>query len=88
MSEGKRSLGTPSQRWKNNIKMDFVEVGWGGVDWIGLAQDRDKWRASVNAVKNLWVVRFEVFKVVTMKNAVFWNVTPCGSCKNRRFGGT
>jgi hypothetical protein len=39
----------------DNIKMDIVEIGWGGVDWIGLAQDRDKWRALVNAVMNLRV---------------------------------
>jgi hypothetical protein len=39
----------------DNIKMDLLEIGWGGVDWIGLAQDRDKWRALVYAVMNLWV---------------------------------
>jgi hypothetical protein len=39
----------------DNIKMDLLEIGWGGVDWIGLAQDRDKWRAVVNAVMNLRV---------------------------------
>jgi hypothetical protein len=39
----------------DNIKIDFLEIGWGGVDWIGLAQDRDKWRALVNAVMNLRV---------------------------------
>jgi hypothetical protein len=39
----------------DNIRMDLEVVGWGGVDWIGLAQDRDKWRALVNAVLNLWV---------------------------------
>jgi hypothetical protein len=53
--EGKRSLRRPRLRWVNNIKMDLGEVGWGGVDWIGLAQDRDKWRALVNAVMNLRV---------------------------------
>jgi hypothetical protein len=42
MPEGKRSLGRPSRRWVDNIKMDFGETGWGGVDWIGLAQDKDK----------------------------------------------
>jgi hypothetical protein len=50
--EGKRPLGRPRRRWVDNIKMDLLEVGWGGVDWIGLAQDRDKWRALVNAVMN------------------------------------
>jgi hypothetical protein len=53
--EGKRSIGRPRCRWVDNIKMDLLEIGWGGVDWIGLAQDRDKWRALVHAVMNLWV---------------------------------
>jgi hypothetical protein len=53
--EGKRPLGRPSRRWANNIRMDLVEVGWGEVDWIGLAQDRDRWRALVNSVLNLRV---------------------------------
>jgi hypothetical protein len=53
--EGKRPLGRPRCRWVYNIKMDFGKIGWGGVDWIGLAQDRDKWRAHVNAVMNLRV---------------------------------
>jgi hypothetical protein len=53
--EGKRSLGRPRHRWVDNIKMDLLEIGWGGVDWFGLAQDRDKWRALVNAVMNLRV---------------------------------
>jgi hypothetical protein len=39
---GKRPLGRPRRRWVDNIKMDLLEIGWGGVDWIGLAQDRDK----------------------------------------------
>jgi hypothetical protein len=42
--------------WVDNIKMDLLELGWGGVDWIGLAQDRDKWRSLVNAVMNLRVL--------------------------------
>jgi hypothetical protein len=54
-SEGKRPLGRLRFRWVDNIKMDLLEIGWGGVDWIGLAQDRDKWRALVNAVMNLRV---------------------------------
>jgi hypothetical protein len=53
--ERNRPLGRPRHRWVNNIRMDLVEVGWGDVDWIGLAQDRDRWRALVNAVLNLWV---------------------------------
>jgi hypothetical protein len=53
--EGKRPLGRPRRRWVDNVRMDLVEIDWGGVDWIGLAQDRDKWRALVNAVMNLRV---------------------------------
>jgi hypothetical protein len=53
--EGWKPLGRPRHRWLDNIRMDLVEVGWGDVDWIGLAQDRDKWRALVNSVLNLRV---------------------------------
>jgi hypothetical protein len=53
--EGKRPLGRPRRRWVDNIKMDLREVGWDGMDWIDLAQDRDRWRAYVNAVMNLRV---------------------------------
>jgi hypothetical protein len=52
--EGKTPLGRPRRRWLD-IRMDLVEVGWGDVDWIGLAQDRDRWRALVNSVLNLRV---------------------------------
>ena len=50
--EGKRPLGNPRRRWEDNVKMDLQEVGWGDMDWIELAQDRDRWRALVNAVMN------------------------------------
>jgi hypothetical protein len=51
--EGKRSLGRPRHGWEDNIRMDLREIGWGGMDWIDLAQDRDGWRALVNMVMNL-----------------------------------
>jgi hypothetical protein len=53
--EGKRPLGRPRRRWENYIKMDLRGIGWGSMDWIDLAQDRDQWRALVNTVMNLWV---------------------------------
>jgi len=53
--EGKRPLGGPRRRWEDNMKMDFQEVGREGMDWIELAQDRDRWRALMTAVMNLWV---------------------------------
>jgi hypothetical protein len=53
--EGKRPLGRPRSRWEGNIKMDLQEVRCGSIDWIDLAQDRDRWRALVNAVMNLRV---------------------------------
>jgi hypothetical protein len=49
-TEGKRSLGRSRRRWKDNIKMNHEEVGCGGMDWLELAQDRDRWRALVNGV--------------------------------------
>ena len=54
-SEGMRPLGRPWRGWEDNIKMDLQEVGWGGMDWIYLAQDMNRWRALVNAVMNLLV---------------------------------
>jgi hypothetical protein len=51
--EGKRPLGRPRHRWIDNIKMDLLEIGVSVVDWIGLAQDRYRWRALVNSVMNL-----------------------------------
>ena len=51
--EGKRPLGRPRPRWENNIKMDLQKVGCAVMDWIELSQDRDRWRALVNAEMNL-----------------------------------
>jgi len=53
--EEKRSLGRPRCRWVGNIRMDFQEVGCGYMDWIGLAQDRNRWRTLVSAVTNFRV---------------------------------
>jgi hypothetical protein len=50
--EGKRPLGRPRRRWVDNIKMDLGEIGWDGMDWTDLAQDRDQWMALVNTVMN------------------------------------
>jgi hypothetical protein len=49
--EGKRPRGRPRRRWVDNIKMELGEIGWGGMDWIDLGQDRDQWRALVNSNK-------------------------------------
>jgi hypothetical protein len=54
-SEGKRPLGRPRHRWKDNIRMVLREIGWEGVDWMYLAQDRHQRRAIVNTVMNFWV---------------------------------
>jgi hypothetical protein len=53
--EGKKPLGRPRSRWDDNIRMDLQKVGCGGMDWIALAQDRDRWPEIVNAVMNLRV---------------------------------
>jgi hypothetical protein len=54
-TEGKRPLGRPRHRWVDNIKICVREIGWDGMDWISLAQDRDQWRALVNTIMNLRV---------------------------------
>jgi hypothetical protein len=53
--EGRRPLGRPRCRWEDNIKMDLWEIGFGDMNWIYLAQDRDRWRALVNTIMNLRV---------------------------------
>jgi hypothetical protein len=52
--EGKRPLGRPRHRWEDNIKMDLKEMGWEGVDWLHVAEDRDQWWALVNMIENVW----------------------------------
>jgi len=54
-TEGKRPLGRPRHRWEVDIKMGLLEVGWRGMNWIDLAQDRDRWWVLVNAAMKLWV---------------------------------
>jgi hypothetical protein len=54
--DGKRPLERSRSRWENGLRMDVREIGWGSVDWIRLAQDRDRWRAVVSAVMNLRVL--------------------------------
>jgi hypothetical protein len=53
--DGRRPLGRSRYRWEDNIQMDLEEVGWGGINWIDLVQDRDRWPALVNMEMNLWV---------------------------------
>jgi hypothetical protein len=53
--EGKRLLKVQSRRWLDNIKIDLIDIEWGGMDWIDLAQDRDQWRTLLNTVMNLQV---------------------------------
>jgi hypothetical protein len=53
--EGKRPLGRPIRRWMDNIKKNIREIGWGGMDWIDLSQDRNQWRELVNTEMNLRV---------------------------------
>ena len=74
--EGKRPLGRPRRRWENNIKIDLQEVGWGAMDWIELAQDRDRWWTLVNAVINLWVPSYAGNFLTSCKSVSFSRRTP------------
>jgi hypothetical protein len=60
--EGKRPLGRPRRRWEDGIRMDLREIGWGSVDLIQLAQNRDRWRAVVNTVMNLRVLVPRIYR--------------------------
>jgi hypothetical protein len=53
--EGKRLLGRPRHRWKDNVRIHFREIGWEGVDWMHMVEDRDQWQAVMNVVMNFWV---------------------------------
>jgi hypothetical protein len=53
--EGKRLHTRPRRRWEGNVRIIVREIGWQGMDWIHLAQDRDQWRAVVNTIMNIWV---------------------------------
>jgi hypothetical protein len=85
--EGKRPPERPRLGLIDNIKIDLLEIKLGVVDWIGLSQDRCRWRDLVNAVMKFQIIRFADFTAVNMKNAVFWNVMQCDYCKNQSFGG-
>jgi hypothetical protein len=74
-SEGKRPLGRPRDRWEDNIKMDLQEVRYGGMVWIKLAQDRDRWRACVNVVMNPRVPQLVSFSRRTLFHGVSWIFT-------------
>jgi hypothetical protein len=54
--ERKRPLGRPRCRWVDNVEMDLREIGWDGLDWIYMAQNRDQWRTVVNAIMSIWVL--------------------------------
>ena len=73
--EGKKLLGRPKRRWEDNIKMDFQEVGCGSMDWIEGAQDRDRWRALVNAVMNHRVPLNAGNFLTSLKTVSFWRRT-------------
>jgi hypothetical protein len=65
--EGKRPLGRPRHRWVDNIKIDLIEIGWRGIDWIDLAQDRGQWKVPVNTVMNLRVDDYHLLGNDTQK---------------------
>jgi hypothetical protein len=69
--EGKRPLGRPRRRWEDGIRMDLREIGLGGVDWIRLAQDRDRWRAVVSAVLVLLLCENNALKQKTMTYCIY-----------------
>jgi hypothetical protein len=91
--EGKSPLVRPKRRGEDGIKMDFREIGWGGVEWIHLSQDRDCWRVLVNAVMNLWFLAprsYLYFQSVTdlkelTDNIIVGQRTYCMSKATRRF---
>jgi hypothetical protein len=56
-SEGKKPQGIPRRRWVDNIKINFGQIGWHGMDWMDLAQDKDQWRALVKTVMKFWFLK-------------------------------
>jgi hypothetical protein len=78
--EGKRPLGRPRRRWEDNIRMNLQRVVCGGMDWIGLAQDRDRWWALVNEVMNFRVPFLNSYKPVSFsRRTVLCGVSECVS---------
>jgi hypothetical protein len=94
--EGRRPLGRPRRRWEDNIKMDLREVGWGGMDWISVAQYRDRWRAVVNFLSRLGRFSFSgrtllhgVSKLLNMnKGIAYRNMLRCTNKDEIRNLGT
>jgi hypothetical protein len=70
MPEGKRPLGRPRRRWEGGIRMDLRKIGWRSVDWMQLAQDRDRWRALVNTVMSLRVLAPRNYLVSSLMQAM------------------
>jgi hypothetical protein len=74
--EGKRPLEKTRHRWENNIKIDLRVIGWGGVDWLDLTQNRDQWRALVNSVMNQWVPRSHSITPELLEREAHLNLMP------------
>jgi hypothetical protein len=72
--EGNRPLGRSRRRWEDHIKRNLGEIGWGGMDWIDLAQDTDQWRALVNMVMNLeGSIKWEILQLAASQGSAPWS---------------